>query len=406
MLTTKWPVRLAQMFLVLLGLPCAAPGLASCPTTNQYSFSFGSATAATLAYGTTYTYTATNGNSQSQTFTMKTTANGLSVSTLNTGTANVQLPAINNLITDGTVTNNLVIGGTFAARTASIKGTTNLLSTVITFATAIRDFTVQVNDIDYTNNQYRDWLYITGSNGASSYVPTITTPFGSNNTGGATTATNSTLALGPASTPYTGETANEGIGTANNPNNANGGTVTASFAQPVTSITINYGNYPLQTGETVTGQQAYGIQSISFCPVPSVTMTKTSAPFITDTTNPLSHNVPGADIIYTLTVTNSNSSPVDASTLVLTDPLPSTVTFYNGDIDGTGPLTTNYNFSAGSSGLTFSSANLTYSNNGGTSYAYTPATGYDTAVNAIRLAPQGTMAANSSFSLQFRVRIK
>ena len=58
------------------------------------------------------------------------------------------------------------------------------------------------------------------------------------------------------------------------------------------------------------------------------------------------------------------------------------------------------------SGLTFAAANLTYSNNGGTSYVYTPAAGYDTAVNAVRFAPQGTMAANSSFSIQFRVKIK
>lgn len=379
---------------------------ASCPTTNQYNFSFGSATAATLAYGSTYTYTATNGNSQTQTFTMKTTGYGVSSSLLNTGTANVQLPAINNLITDGTVTNNLVIGGTFAGRTASIKGTSNLLNTVITFATPIRDFAIQVNDIDYTNSQYRDWIYMTGSNGAATYTPTITTPFSTNNIGGATTNASSTLALGPASTPYAGETANDAIGTANNPNNANGGTVTATFAQPVTTITINYGNYPLQAGETVTGQQAYGIQTISFCPVPGISMAKTSAPFITDTADPLSHNVPGADIIYTLTVTNTNSSPADASSLVLTDPLPSNVTFYNGDIDGTGPLTTNYNFTAGTSGLTFAAANLTYSNNGGTSYVYTPAAGYDTAVNAVRFAPQGTMAANSSFSIQFRVKIK
>ncbi len=397
---------------VLLALPvlCLALspyyGSAACPTTNLYNFSFGTATAATLAYGSTYTYTATNGNSQTQTFTMKTTANGLSSSLLNTGTANVQLPAINSLVTDGTVTNNLVIGGTFAGRTASINGTSNLLNTVMTFATPIRDFTIQVNDIDYTNNQYRDWLYISGSNGASIYTPTINTPFSTNNIGGATTNASSTLALGPASTPYTGETAKESIGTANNPNNVNGGTLTASFAQPVTSITVNYGNYPLQSGETVTGQQAYGIQSISFCPVPKLTMTKTSAPFITDTTNPLSHNVPGADIIYTLTVTNTDTSPVDASSLVLTDPLPSNVTFYNGDIDGTGPLTTNYNFTAGSSGLTFAAANLTYSNNGGTSYVYTPTAGYDSVVTAVRLAPQGTMAANSSFSVQFRVKIK
>ena len=44
--------------------------------------------------------------------------------------------------------------------------------------------------------------------------------------------------------------------------------------------------------------------------------------------------------------------------------------------------------------------------NGGGSYAYSPASGYDAAVNAIRLAPQGTMAPNSTFTIRFRAQVK
>jgi hypothetical protein len=93
-------------------------------------------------------------------------------------------------------------------------------------------------------------------------------------------------------------------------------------------------------------------------------------------------------------------------TIMLTDPLPAATSFYNGDIDDAGPLATNFEFVPGTSGLTFAAANLAYSNNGGSSYAYSPAAGYDAAVNAIRLSAQGTMAANSSFSIRFRTRIK
>jgi hypothetical protein len=82
------------------------------------------------------------------------------------------------------------------------------------------------------------------------------------------------------------------------------------------------------------------------------------------------------------------------------------VTFLNGDIDSAGPLTNNFEFVPGASGLTFAAGNLSYSNNGGASYAYTPAAGYDPLVTAIRLNPQGVMAANSSFTLRFRARIK
>ena len=155
-----------------------------------------------------------------------------------------------------------------------------------------------------------------------------------------------------------------------------------------------------------TGQQAIGIQSISYCPMPVLSVTKASTPFSTTGTDPNRFNIPGADVLYTLTVSNSNSSPVDVGSMILSDPLPSAMTFYNGDIDDAGPLTTNFEFTPGSSGLTFTGVNLGYSNNGGSTYAYSPAAGYDAAVNAIRLNPQGTMAANSSFSIKFRTRIK
>jgi uncharacterized repeat protein (TIGR01451 family) len=174
----------------------------------------------------------------------------------------------------------------------------------------------------------------------------------------------------------------------------------------VTRIEVRYGNYPLQAGETNTGQQAIGIQAISFCPMPQLSFAKTSSPVVTDVTDPLRFNAPGSDIIYSLTLTNSNSSPIDLNQVVLTDPLPSQVTFFNGDIDGAGPLSTNFEFVPGTSGLTFAPANITYSNNGGTSFAFTPAAGYDANVNALRFNPQGTMAANSTATIRFRARIK
>jgi len=55
--------------------------------------------------------------------------------------------------------------------------------------------------------------------------------------------------------------------------------------------------------------------------------------------------------------------------------------------------------------VTLTAANVTYSNNGGTTYTYVPAAGYDPAVNRLRFAPGGTMAANSSFTIKFRARI-
>lgn len=399
-------IRTACFGLALLAALASAPAAADCPAANRFSFSFGSAAAATLSYAGTYTYTATNSLGQSQTFTVSFATNGTATPTTTIGGSFVT-PGITTGITDGTVTNNLMIGAIFSSRTPSITGNTNVVATTLNFGTPVRDLSVQINDIDFSSNQYRDWMYISGTSSAGTYVPSIVTPWSTNNGTGAKTNASSSLSLGAATAPFN-QTANEAIGTGLSGNNSNTGTLTASFVQPVTSATLRYGNYPLQTGETATGQQAYGIQTVTFCPMPALTVAKTSATWSdpqNGTTNP--KLIPGGDLIYTITVTNSNASSLDSADLpVLADVLPSTVTFYNGDIDDAGPLTTNFEFIPGTSGLSLAAGNITYSNNGGSSYAYAPAVGYDTAVNAVRFAPTGTFNANSSFQIRFRSRIR
>jgi len=120
--------------------------------------------------------------------------------------------------------------------------------------------------------------------------------------------------------------------------------------------------------------------------------------------------IPGAVIQYTLSATNSGPGTVTANSMVMTDPLPAnvvadvsagSVTF----VDGTP-----------ASGLTFTSANVTWSKTagGGAPYTYVPvpdANGYDALVTGIRIAPTGTMAAATltsqpSFSIRFRAKVK
>lgn len=127
--------------------------------------------------------------------------------------------------------------------------------------------------------------------------------------------------------------------------------------------------------------------------------------FITTAGSPDRFNAPGSDVAYTLTVTNSGGSPVDLGSLVLTDVLPANVTFYNGDYDPAVPGTGPFQLTAGSSGVTLAAGGRAYSNNNGSTYAYTPASGYDANVDAVRLTPTGSMAANSSFTIRFRARI-
>ena len=305
------------LFVAGIALFVAGPAHAVCPATNQFNFTFATATAATLDYAGTYSYTATNGLGQNQAIGVSFISNG----TTSTVVGGQQMPAISTLINDGGTTNrNLVIGAIFAGRTADVNVNNRIVAAVFTFATPIRDFSVQVNDVDFTTNQFRDWLQITGVNGATSYVPSLTTPFGqSNATGGTRTNASSSQALGATTTPVTINNS-QSVGTGASGNNANTGTITGSFIQPVTRIEVRYGNYPLQTGETATGQQAIGIQAISFCPMPQLTFAKSSAPFITAAADPARFNTPGSDVVYSLTLTNSNSSPIDLNQVVLTLP--------------------------------------------------------------------------------------
>lgn len=123
------------------------------------------------------------------------------------------------------------------------------------------------------------------------------------------------------------------------------------------------------------------------------------------TTNP--KLIPGAIVEYAILVTNVGSLAVDASSVVITDPLPANVTY-----DASTPVTFTNGTTA--SGLnSFNAATMvTYSNQsgGGAPYTYTPTAGYDANVRGIRIAPTGTMAAATattqpSFTIRFRARI-
>lgn len=385
-----------RALLVLLAA-AATPAQAACDAASRYNFSFASQASSSQDYAASYSYTATNAAAQGVTFSVAFAANGLTTNVA----AGVALPAIGTLVSSGGG-NTLSLGGVFAARTADIAGAANVIAMTVTFPAPVRDVTISVHDIDFTTNQFRDWMHATGRSGAGAYVPALVTPFGQANQSGPFAAAASSLTLGPVATPVA-VTASQAAGTGSNANTDPGGDVTVSFAQPVTSVELRYGNYPLQSGELVTGQQAIGIQTISFCPMPAIAVSKTAAPFVSVAGDPKRFAIPGADMLYSVTVTNSGGSPVDTSTIALTDALPGSVAFFNGDIDGGGPLTGSFEFVAGGSGLTLAAAG--YSNNNGASYAYSPASGYDNAVNGLRFAPSGVMAANSSFTIRYRARI-
>jgi uncharacterized repeat protein (TIGR01451 family) len=129
-------------------------------------------------------------------------------------------------------------------------------------------------------------------------------------------------------------------------------------------------------------------------------------------TNP--KRIPGSIVRYTITVTNTGEGAIDASTLVIADPLPSDVELCVAPACG-GVLA--FTDGSPSSALSFTySSNASYSSaiTGGAPYTYTPtstAEGYDPNIRGIRIAPTGAMAGAASagatnFSIRFNVRVK
>ncbi|HTO06407.1 MAG TPA: choice-of-anchor X domain-containing protein [Myxococcota bacterium] len=140
---------------------------------------------------------------------------------------------------------------------------------------------------------------------------------------------------------------------------------------------------------------------------------------IDGTTRPKS--IPGAIKEYTITVTNQGAGASDANTIKLADAIPSQAELVVTDIGGAGSGPVLFTQGSPTSGLTYTftalnngADSLEFSNNGGTTWTYSPTAngnGTDPAVTNIRISPTGAFAGKSgvtapSFTIQFRIRIK
>ena len=133
-------------------------------------------------------------------------------------------------------------------------------------------------------------------------------------------------------------------------------------------------------------------------------------------TNPKS--IPGAIVLYTITITNQGLGAADADTVVIADSIPAFTELFVGDL-GSLPAGSPVAFIDGttSSGLSLSFINLA---SGTDDIEFTTVSGlppvpdvdgYDAGVTALGLLPKGTFAASDgtnhpSFSIMFKVRIQ
>jgi large repetitive protein len=186
---------------------------------------------------------------------------------------------------------------------------------------------------------------------------------------------------------------------------SNGGVNGITNSASLTEFTPNGATQGAGGQPTATGPSR---AEVPLCYAPPPQIGKTSAAY--ETVGENRFNIPQADVLYTITVTNPGTA-IDGGTLTVTDLLPPELTFFNGDIDGAGPLTTNYAFIDGTPASGFSACcTLAYSAfTTGTDFTYVPAAGYDANVKRIRYTPTGSMAPGSttatSFQIQLRARI-
>ena len=130
---------------------------------------------------------------------------------------------------------------------------------------------------------------------------------------------------------------------------------------------------------------------------------------VNGTTNP--KLIPGAVVQYVITVTNSGPGTVDASSLVITDPIPANVFPF---VQGTAVTFADGTPASGLSYAYPSNVSWTRTAGGTSGFGVTPtpdANGFDSTITGIRIAPTGTMSAATltsqpSFSISFRAQIR
>lgn len=148
---------------------------------------------------------------------------------------------------------------------------------------------------------------------------------------------------------------------------------------------------------------------------PAIIVSKTNAAYsdpVNGLTNP--KQIPGGITEYTITATTPSSYSVTNNSILVTDPTPTNLELIVANIGGPGSGPTA--FLPGGSGLTYTFTSLAsatddieFSNNGGTTWTYTPVAdgnGADAAVTTVRMRPKGVMAASSTLAFQLRYRIK
>lgn len=232
--------------------------------------------------------------------------------------ANIGTMNFNIAISGGSFLNNATYGGQSPTRQNVVTGgfspaqysifelvdmisQSGSVTSTITLPTAVPGAQFRLFDIDYNANQFADRVTVTGSYNGATVLPTLTNGV-------------SNYVIG-----------NSAYGDVVAADTSANGNVVVTFASPVDTISINYGNH--SAAPTDPGQQAIAIHDISFCrPTANLAFAKTSSVVsdpVNGTTNPKA--IPGAVMRYCLLVTNNGSGT--ATSIAINDAIPATTTY-------------------------------------------------------------------------------
>ena len=191
----------------------------------------------------------------------------------------------------------------------------------------------------------------------------------------------------------------------------------------LTSITVQSG--ATISGRTLarTGTVTLDTNTVSVCSLfPALGIVK-SVQTYSDPVNGVSgpKAIPGSFMLYTILVTNTGPGTVDNNETVITDAIPANTELFVGDLNGAGSGPVFFADGATPSGLSYSFAslasavdNLSFSNDGATSFIHAPAADAnqcDAAITHVRISFGGIFDASDgtshpSFSVKFMVRVK
>lgn len=182
---------------------------------------------------------------------------------------------------------------------------TQTTTTTVTMPTAVPGVQFTVFDVDYAVNDFADRLTVTGSFNGSPVLPTLTNNIANYVIGN--------VAIGDVTAADA---------TAN-------GNIVVTFASPVDTIVVTYGNHT--TAPADPDGQAIAIYDFNFCrPQANLSVTKVST-VVSDgisATNPKA--IPAAVLRYCILVSNSGSAT--ATNIAVADAIPATVTYIPGTL--------------------------------------------------------------------------